>query len=99
MIEWNQTIAICGTMIGAVGFLALIIRWLVFRIDKDVDAACDRIDKMGEKIDKQGERIDKLIYAFMNFQRDTDKLIHECQTDIAKIKKIIPEFSREERKK
>ena len=79
-MDWYQTITVCGTVFAGLG----VIIWMVIRLDSDVKSN-------SEDVKKQGDRIDKLIYAFMNFQRDTDKLISDCQKDIAKLEKILPE--------
>ena len=71
-MEWVQTITICGTMITGLAFLSAIIIWMVGKIDADVKGACVRIDE-------QGKRTDKLIYAFMDFQRDTERAIHRAK--------------------
>ena len=80
-MDWHQTISICGTIFAGLGVLI----WMVIRLDSDVKLN-------SQDIKKQGDRIDTLIYAFMQFQRDTDKLIGECQKDIASLEKIAPEF-------
>ena len=84
-MDWYQTTAICGTVFAGVGMLV----WLVNRLDSDVKQNTKDVQKQGERSDKQGDRIDKLIHAFMDFQRDTDKLIYECKKDMMEMDKIL----------
>jgi len=93
-MDWVKIIALCGTIIGALAFLSGLIIYMVGKMDADVSKACRKIDEQGIRIDEQGKRTDKLIYAFMEFQRDTDRLIKDCQEDILDLEKVIPEFKK-----
>jgi peptidoglycan hydrolase CwlO-like protein len=104
-MEWYEIIGLCISVFLAVAATGGSILWLITRLSAEVTAIHTEVSSIHvdvkdacARIDKQGERIDKLVMAFMSFQRDTDKLIKDCQDDIADLKRFIPELERKGKK-
>jgi len=85
-MDWYQTFSICVSILGAIVAVGGCLYWIMGRLSVEISGIHSDVKEACQRIDKQGERMDKLIYAFMNFQRDTDKLIAECQKDIGELK-------------
>lgn len=62
-MEWIQTI----TIIASLGGLMYI---LIQRMDRDISALSDRVDKLGVRLDGHASRIDQLYKMFVELLKE-----------------------------
>ena len=69
-MEWMQVATIVGINIALFAALATLIIWVVVKLDSDIKAVGDRVDKLGIRLDGHAQRIDQLYKMFVDLLKE-----------------------------
>jgi hypothetical protein len=69
-MEWTQVLTIIGVNVALIGALAVLLVWVVTKLDNDVKSISQSVDKLAARLDGHATRIDQLYKMFVDLLKE-----------------------------